>query len=78
MRKMPMAVHAVDEHKTSNSPADWTERLFLSNVICGVKSRRPRCRKPSLRANAAATDRRNNFNWLNPLWPVRTKGRLPG
>jgi len=38
MRKMPMAIHAVDEDQASDSPADWTERLFFHCAI--VKEQR--------------------------------------
>jgi hypothetical protein len=33
MCKMPMAVHAVDEDKLSDSPADWAERLLLRRTV---------------------------------------------
>jgi hypothetical protein len=38
MRKMPMAIHAVDEDQASDSPADWTERLFFHCAV--VKEQR--------------------------------------
>jgi len=38
LRKMPMAVHAVDEHYASDSPPDRTERLFLHCTV--VKEQR--------------------------------------
>jgi hypothetical protein len=38
MRKMPMAVHAVDEDEVADGPADRTERLFFDGTV--VKEQR--------------------------------------
>ena len=51
-------------------------RSSKSSVICGVKSRRPRCRRPFLRANATASARRNTFNRFRPSLPASTASWL--